>query len=232
MSVTSVSSQTEVPWALHWTSLCQWEQFKQRWQWNWRWLSHIQLFATPWTYTVHWILQARILEWVAISSSSGSSQFRNWPGSPAWQEDFFTSWAIREALPRHKLCKERYSEKREGHWSLPEEGSSATTPGQGALKGLKTEWGGPSSPSAEDPSHICDTSGVPYGHIPGWWVGDLECELHQRDLGCTLWWKRVLWQRYGEDKKGIWLHILCISGHSILLLSEKCGTYSLKLKHF
>ena len=34
-----------------------------------RWLSCAQLFATPWTYTVHGILQARILEWVAIPFS-------------------------------------------------------------------------------------------------------------------------------------------------------------------
>ena len=35
--------------------------------------SHVQLFATPWTVTcqasVHGILQARILEWVAIPNS-------------------------------------------------------------------------------------------------------------------------------------------------------------------
>ena len=46
-------------------------------------LSCIQLFATPWMQSppgssVHGILQARILEWVAISSSRGSSQPRNW----------------------------------------------------------------------------------------------------------------------------------------------------------
>ena len=42
-------------------------------------LSHVQLFATPWTValsgsSVHGIFQARILEWVAISSFKGSSQ--------------------------------------------------------------------------------------------------------------------------------------------------------------
>ena len=41
-------------------------------------LSHVQLFAAPWTVThevtlVHGILQARILEWVAILSSRGSN---------------------------------------------------------------------------------------------------------------------------------------------------------------
>ena len=46
-------------------------------------LSRVQLFATPWTVcspsgsSVHGILQARILEWVAISFSRGSSQPRD-----------------------------------------------------------------------------------------------------------------------------------------------------------
>ena len=35
--------------------------------------------------SVHGILQARILEWVAIPFSRGSSQRRNWTQSPAWQ---------------------------------------------------------------------------------------------------------------------------------------------------
>ena len=44
-------------------------------------LSRVQLFVTPWTIAhqapVHRIFQARILEWVAISSSRGSSQPRD-----------------------------------------------------------------------------------------------------------------------------------------------------------
>ena len=60
--------------------------------------SHVWLFVTPWTVThqtpVHGILQARILEWVAMSSSRGSSH----PGiepvslmSPALAGRFFTT---------------------------------------------------------------------------------------------------------------------------------------------
>ena len=45
-------------------------------------LSRVQLFATPWTVarsgsSVHGVLQATILEWVAISFSRGSSQLRD-----------------------------------------------------------------------------------------------------------------------------------------------------------
>ena len=47
--------------------------------------SHVQLFATPWTIystpgsSVHGIILLRIPDWVAMLSSRGSSQPRNWP---------------------------------------------------------------------------------------------------------------------------------------------------------
>ena len=50
-------------------------------------LSHIQLFATPWTIQSKGIFQARILEWVAIPFSRGSSQPGIEPRSPALQAD-------------------------------------------------------------------------------------------------------------------------------------------------
>ena len=49
---------------------------------------------------VHGIFQARILEWVAISFSSGSSQSRDWThiSCVSWTAGgFFTHWAVREA---------------------------------------------------------------------------------------------------------------------------------------
>ena len=48
--------------------------------------------------SVHGILQTRILEWVAICSSRGSSQPKDWTGVSWIAGGFFTSWAIREAL--------------------------------------------------------------------------------------------------------------------------------------
>ena len=59
-------------------------------------LSRVQLFVTPRT-VAHWaplsmgILQARILEWVAMSYSRGSSQPRGQPRSPALQVDSLPS---------------------------------------------------------------------------------------------------------------------------------------------
>ena len=47
--------------------------------------------------TVHGILQARILEWVAFPFSRGSSQPRDWTQVSCTGGGFFTSWATREA---------------------------------------------------------------------------------------------------------------------------------------
>ena len=49
-------------------------------------------------YTVHGILQARILEWIAFPFSRGSSQPRNRPGVSHIAGGLFTNWAMREAL--------------------------------------------------------------------------------------------------------------------------------------
>ena len=51
----------------------------------------------PMNYTVHGILQARILEWLAYLLSSGSFQPRDWTGVSCLASRFFTNWAIREA---------------------------------------------------------------------------------------------------------------------------------------
>ena len=54
-------------------------------------------FCNP-DYTVHGILQARILEWVAVSFSRESSQPRDWTQVSSIEGWFFTSWATREAV--------------------------------------------------------------------------------------------------------------------------------------
>ena len=51
----------------------------------------------PMDYTVHGILQARILEWVAFPFSRGSSQPRDQTQVSHIAGGFFTSWPTREA---------------------------------------------------------------------------------------------------------------------------------------
>ena len=48
--------------------------------------------------SVHGILQTRILEWVAIPFSRGSSQLRDWTRVSCIAGGFFAIWATREAL--------------------------------------------------------------------------------------------------------------------------------------
>ena len=48
-------------------------------------------------YTVHGILRARVLEWVAIPFSSGSSKSRDQTQVSHIAGGFFTSWATKEA---------------------------------------------------------------------------------------------------------------------------------------
>ena len=81
------------------------ESVLMRWmkeiKWKVKSLSHVQLFATLWTVAYqappdHGILQARILEWVAISFSRRSSQPRDQtqgsnPGLPHLEADALTS---------------------------------------------------------------------------------------------------------------------------------------------
>ena len=48
-------------------------------------------------YTVHGILQVRLLDWVAILFSKGSSQPRDWTQVSRIAGGLFTSWGRREA---------------------------------------------------------------------------------------------------------------------------------------
>ena len=63
----------------------------------WKSLSHVSLYD-PIDYTVHGILQARILEWVAFPFSRGSAQPRDRTQVSHIAGEFFTNWATREAL--------------------------------------------------------------------------------------------------------------------------------------
>ena len=55
------------------------------------------------------ILQARILEWVAVPFSRGSSQSRDRTHVSHIAGGFFTSWATREVLNKEKHSKKRYA---------------------------------------------------------------------------------------------------------------------------
>ena len=64
-------------------------------------VSHVQ----PPGSSIHGILQARILEWVAIPFYSRSSQPRDWTQVSYTEGRFFTVWATREAQPSDLLIE-------------------------------------------------------------------------------------------------------------------------------
>ena len=71
--------------------------------------SHVRLFATPSMdcsltgSSIHGIFQARILEWVAISFSRGSSRPRDWTQVSRTVGSRFTVWVTREVQEASKL---------------------------------------------------------------------------------------------------------------------------------
>ena len=77
----------------------------QSWEWTWSQASlwvHVNVMQSCPTLddqmdcTVHRILQARIMEWVAFPFSRGSSLPRDWTQGSHIAGGFFTSWATRE----------------------------------------------------------------------------------------------------------------------------------------
>ena len=54
--------------------------------------------CNPLDYTVHGILQARILEWVAVPFSRGFSQHRDWTQVSHISDRFLAIWATRDAF--------------------------------------------------------------------------------------------------------------------------------------
>ena len=55
--------------------------------------------CSPPGFSVHGIFQARVLKWVTISFSKGSSQPRDWTWVSCIADRCFTVWATREAQP-------------------------------------------------------------------------------------------------------------------------------------
>ena len=78
--------------------LYHWATCKPLWFFESESRSVVSNFCNPMDYTVHGILQARILEWVAFSFPRGSSQPRDWTQVSVIAGRLFTSWATREAL--------------------------------------------------------------------------------------------------------------------------------------
>ena len=71
--------------------------------WSCRTLCNPMDYSPPGS-SVHGIFQARVLEWVAISSSRGSFQHRDWTQFSCIAGRFFTIWATRKAVNIDVSC--------------------------------------------------------------------------------------------------------------------------------
>ena len=89
-------------------------------------LSHVQVFVTPWS--VHGILQARILEWVAFPSPGYLPNPGIEPRSTLIAGGFFTSWATKEA-PSSTLA-----------WKIPWMEEPARLQSMGSQR-VRHDWG-------------------------------------------------------------------------------------------
>ena len=130
-------------------------------------LSRVRLFVTPWTVarqaSLHGILQARVLGWVAISSSRGSSRpgiELESPASPPLAGRFFTTEPPETPLDSAGTPSVSALLPSPLTWTL--KGSGLTAPGFGALtfssKILRFQWNEPCS-KAESQPYKCQLRG-------------------------------------------------------------------------
>ena len=79
-------------------------------KWNWGHVVHsCPTLCDPMDYTVHGILQARMLEWVAFPFSRGSSRPRDWTWISHIAGRCFTIWATWEAPTITKITCQVFS---------------------------------------------------------------------------------------------------------------------------
>ena len=93
----------------------------------------------PMDYRVHGILQARILQWVAVPFSRGSSQPRGRTQVSHIADGFFTSWATREAQ-NHITATAAKSLQSCPTLCDPIDGSPPSSPVPGILQARILEW--------------------------------------------------------------------------------------------
>ena len=86
------------------------------------------------------ILQARVLEWVAISFSRGSSWSRDWTHISCIAGRFFTVWATREVPSVFRYYKHSFvREETEAYW-LPNPGLYLPVQGLTYPPALHPQW--------------------------------------------------------------------------------------------
>ena len=113
-----VRATTTVCWPLEVTSIqlalvgCQ----ELSWKVKVKAAQSCQTICHPMDYTIHGILQARILEWVAFPFFRGSSQPRDRTQVFHIAGRFFTSWATGKPRIQARGCKFKHVEGKDWTW--------------------------------------------------------------------------------------------------------------------
>ena len=104
-------------------------------EWKWKLVAELCLYLCyPVDYcppgsSVHGIFQARVLEWVAISFTRGSSPPRDWTWVSCMAGRFFTNWATRKAQKieyNYTFKKKKKKEYPRTKWSLFQESQTCS----------------------------------------------------------------------------------------------------------
>ena len=116
-------------------------------------------------YSVHRILQARILEWVAIPFSRGSSQAKDWTQVSHIAGGFFTIWPTRKPYLSFLVCYKGYKRALD---EVVQRMSSRRAPGIGASVPMELDMPCPPQhmgmfPNAElHQTSLCLLATIPY----------------------------------------------------------------------
>ena len=143
----------------------------------------------PMDYTVHGILQARILEWVNFPFSKGSSQLRDQTQVSHIAGGFFTSWATREAQEYYNglPCPPPGSLPNPGVEPRSPKLQADSIPSEPSAKPKKLEW--VAYPFSRRSSWPRDRTGVSYiagGFFTSWITREALfsiCILHSFFIG-------------------------------------------------
>ena len=150
--------------------------------------SRVQLFVTPWTValsvcSVHGILQARILEWVAISSLIELISLI----SPALAGRFFTmstTWEAQRIVLEHFLCHDCEGESTScsvvSYFLRPHSCSPLGFSVHGILQARMLEWVAiPFSRGSSQPKDWTQVSHTAGGFFTIWVTGEAHVFWHQ-----------------------------------------------------
>ena len=75
--------------------------------------------CSPWASSVHWILQARILKWVAVSFCRGSSWPKDWTQDSWIAGRFFTIWATGKSQSHSVVSHSLWPHELYSPWNSP-----------------------------------------------------------------------------------------------------------------